>query len=120
MFNFEKLEVYKLGLEIVDKIYLLTKKFPKEELFALVNQLRRAAISIVLNIVEGSGRTKKDFGHFINMARTSGYECIACLEIAKRRRYINEIEYEDTYNKITIEIKMLSNLKRSIQRTTNQ
>lgn len=115
MFNFEKLDVYRLGLEIVDRIYSLTKKFPKEELFALTSQLRRAVISIVLNIVEGSGRTKKEFSHFINMARTSGYECIACLEIARRRKYINDIEHEEIYNKITILIKMLSNLKRSIQ-----
>jgi four helix bundle protein len=115
MFNFEKLNVYKLGLEIVDEIYLLAKKFSKEELFALVNQLRRAVISIVLNIVEGSGRTKKEFSHFINMARTSGYECIACREIAKRKKYINETEYREIYDKITIEIKMLSNLKRSVQ-----
>ena len=85
---FEKLLVYRKALDLVDKIYSLTSKLPKEEDFVLTSQLRRAAISIVLNIAEGSGRTKKEFGHFINIARTSCYECGAALQIALRRNYI--------------------------------
>ncbi|HBV33451.1 TPA: four helix bundle protein [Patescibacteria group bacterium] len=85
---FEKLLVYRKALDLVDKIYSLTSKLPKEEDFVLTSQLRRAAISIVLNIAEGSGRTKKEFGHFINIARTSCYECEAALQIALRRNYI--------------------------------
>ncbi|MBI5466493.1 MAG: four helix bundle protein, partial [Candidatus Kerfeldbacteria bacterium] len=75
--RFEELIVYQKGLTVVDSIYHLTKSFPREETFLLVSQLRRAAISIVLNIAEGSGRTKKEFQHFLNTSRTSCYECIA-------------------------------------------
>ena len=65
--GFENLRVYQEALDFCDRVYKVTKKFPKEETFLLTNQLRRAAISIVLNIAEGSGRTKKEFKHFQNI-----------------------------------------------------
>lgn len=113
-FNFEKLEVYHLGLEITDLIYNLTKKFPQEELFSLSNQLRRAAISVVLNIAEGSGRSTKEFCHFLNMSRTSCYECIAGLEIAKRQGYLANDEGGVIYNRINTLVKMINALRNSI------
>ncbi len=64
MHNFEKLDVYKRAVDIVDWLYDVTKKYPRDEMFLMVNQLRRAAISITLNIAEGSGRTKKSFHIF--------------------------------------------------------
>ena len=72
-FNFEDLRVYQLVLELVDRIYELTKNWPREEVFGLTNQLRRAIVSILLNIAEGSSRTKKDFKHFLDLARASLY-----------------------------------------------
>jgi len=66
-YNYENLEVYKLAVRLVVEIYNLTKKFPKEEIFGLISQLRRAAVSVLLNIVEGSSRnSKKDFASFID------------------------------------------------------
>jgi len=114
MYNFEKLEVYQRGLDIVDDIYIVTKKYPKEELFATVNQLRRAALSIPLNIAEGSGRSKKDFAHFLNMARTSAFECVALLEISLRQNFVEKNNHEQLNAKIEIEIKMISKLRASI------
>ncbi len=114
MHNFEKLNVYQKSLDVVDYAYGLTLKFPKEEMFALSNQLRRAVTSIVLNIAEGSGRTKKEFAHFLNMARTSAYECSAIAEIARRRNYITEKEFEYFYTELEIIIKMLNKLKLSV------
>ncbi|NTV41168.1 MAG: four helix bundle protein [Candidatus Moranbacteria bacterium] len=65
-YGFYRLEVWKLGMELVDFIYVLTKKFPSDEKFALVSQMRRAAVSVPLNIAEGSiKRTKKDFASFV-------------------------------------------------------
>ena len=65
LFNFEKLEVWNLAIDFVDKIYECTNSFPKSETFGLSNQLRRAAISIASNIAEGAGRfNKKDFIRF--------------------------------------------------------
>lgn len=115
MHNFENLEVYKKALCITDYIYEITKKYPKEELFLLTNQFRRAAISIVLNIAEGSGRTRKEFAHFLNMAKTSALECVACAEISKRRRYISEVDYKSVYNELEIIVKMLSKLRSHLQ-----
>ncbi len=114
MHNFENLRVYQRGLDITDDIYTLTSKFPKDEVFGLTNQLRRAIVSIVLNIAEGSGRTKKDFRHFLNMSRTSAYESTAILEIAKRRKYISDEEFKTFYHQLEIIIKMINKLRSSI------
>jgi len=114
MHNFENLRVYQRGLDITDDIYTLTSKFPKDEVFGLTNQLRRAIVSIVLNIAEGSGKTKKDFRHFLNMSRTSAYESTAILEIAKRRKYISDEEFKTFYHQLEIIIKMINKLRSSI------
>jgi four helix bundle protein len=53
-FKFEKLEIWKLAIEFADEVHLLTRKFPKEEMFSLTSQFKRAADSISLNIAEGS------------------------------------------------------------------
>jgi len=68
----EKLKAWKLSMQLVREIYELTKQFPKEELFCLTQQMRRAAISIPSNIAEGSGRSStKEYAHFISIARGS-------------------------------------------------
>lgn len=115
MHNFEKLNVYQRSLDIIDKIYQTTEKFPKDELFSLTSQLRRAAVSIALNIAEGSGRSKKDFRHFLNIARTSVYECSAILEISKRRKYISSENFNFLYNELEIIVKMINKLRSSIR-----
>ncbi len=68
-FSFQKLEVYALGRQLIKAIFLLSKNFPESEKFGLTNQIRRAAISICLNIAEGSGRfSNKDKIRFIEIA----------------------------------------------------
>lgn len=111
MFKFEELKVYQKALVFTDKIYELTKQWPKSELFGLVNQLRRAAISIALNIAEGSSRTSKDFGHFLSLARGSCFECVAILTIAKNQKLINEKEYAFFYENCLEIARMLSSLR---------
>jgi four helix bundle protein len=86
MFKFEELRVYKESLHLIDLVYKITDLWPQNELFSLTNQLRRAVISIALNIAEGTSRTKKDFRHFVDMARGSCYECVAIISIARKRR----------------------------------
>lgn len=114
MFRFEELRVYQDALIFVDHIYFLTKEWPKDELFGLINQIRRAAVSIVLNIAEGSSRTKKDFRHFLDLAKGSCYEAGAILTIAKNRKYVTEIEYVKHYEFCIKLAKMLSALKTSL------
>lgn len=88
-YRFEKLEVWQLGMKIVREVYKVTKEFPKEELFGLVSQFRRAAISIVLNIAEGSGQSSsKSFCLYVNRAKASTLECITCLRVALQEGFV--------------------------------
>lgn len=88
MFDFEKLRVYQLALEFTDKIYQITKRYPSEERFGLTDQFRRAAVSIPLNIAEGSGGSKQEFKQYLKIARRSIRECIAVIDISFRQKYI--------------------------------
>lgn len=115
MFKFEELRVYQEALLFVDAIYILTQRWPKDEVFGLTNQLRRAVVSIVLNIAEGSSRTRKDFRHFIDLAKGSCYECAAILTIAKNRKYITEEEFQKNYASCLMLARMMSKLQTSLQ-----
>ena len=111
-FNFEKLEVYKDAIELANKIYGITKTFPRSEIFGITNQIRRAAISIPSNIAEGSSRGKKEFIHFLNVALGSAYECVPLLEISKRQGYLNHESFSELINnlhKISAKINALKN-----------
>lgn len=92
MFRFEKLTIYQESLGLIDEVYVLIKKWPSDEKFGLTDQARRAVYSIALNIAEGTSRTRKDFCHFLDLSRGSCYECVAILEIATRRQYIDKNE----------------------------
>ena len=94
-YNFENLEVWKLSLKINYEILNLIKKFPASERYALSDQIKRATLSISLNIAEGSGRgSKKDFKRFIRNAVGSVLEVIACLKIADQQKYLKVEECE--------------------------
>ena len=113
-FNFEKLVVYQKAIDVIDKIYSLTKKYPRDEIFGLTSQLQRAAVSIALNIAEGSARSKKDFGRFIDMARGSIFECVAILQISLKQNYISLSELENIRSDLVEISKMLSGLKNTL------
>jgi four helix bundle protein len=87
-YKFQRLQVYQLGLDHVDMVYRLTAMFPKSENLNLRSQLERASTSVVLNIAEGStGQTDPEQARFLGLALRSLMECVACLDIAERRRY---------------------------------
>ncbi len=101
MHNFRKLDVWKLGVEYAIEVYALTKMFPKEELFGLSSQIRRAASSIPANIAEGSATaTDKAFTHYLRIALGSAFELETLILIAKSQSYITE----ETYLAITEKI----------------
>lgn len=88
-YKFQRLEVYQLALQYLDRIYELTKTFPAEEKYNLTSQLQRAATSIVLNIAEGStGQSDAEQHRFLGLAMRSYLESVACLDIAQRRAYL--------------------------------
>lgn len=97
-FKFENLEVWKLSLEYVDKIYEIANLLPAKEEYNLKTQIIRSATSVSLNIAEGStGQTDAEFARFIGMAIRSGIEVIACLHLVKRRGYIEAKVFSQTY-----------------------
>lgn len=116
MINFEKLNVYQDSVSLALEIYKLTQKFPKEEIFGIINQLRRASVSISLNIAEGSSRGTKEFSHFLDMARGSAYELIPLLKISLELEYIKDTDYYKLYEKIDNLAKRISALKKSVNR----
>lgn len=93
--NFRKLKVYQRAIEFTVEIYKLSKTFPKEELYGLTSQIRRAVTSVSLNIAEGSGSSSgKEFKRFLEIALRSDYEVMTCLEIALKLSYCEEKDYD--------------------------
>ena len=87
--NFRELNVWKRAMELVVETYQLVKHLPKEENYALSDQIRRAAVAIPSNIAEGNGRgTRKDYARFLAMARGSKYELETQLMICVKLRYL--------------------------------
>lgn len=114
MFIFESLTAYQKSLVFTQKIYSLTKTWPRDEHFGLIDQIRRAASSIPLNIAEGSSRSRKDFKHFLDIARGSCFETTAILTIAKNQQYIPENLYTTLYRDIEELVRILQGLKKSL------
>lgn len=81
-------------MDIADSVYSLTDSFPKYETYGLSDQLRRAVVSIPSNIAEGSSRTSEaEFAHYLEYSIGSCFEVETQLEIAKRRDYISEEQF---------------------------
>src|SRR3989338_1088905 len=115
MFKFEKLKVWEKAVDFSTKIHELTRKFPKEELYILNSQIKRAADSIALNIAEGStGQSNAEFKQFVNYAIRSGIEVVTSLYIGRNRKIINRDDFTKYYNAVEEIIKMLHGLKSSL------
>ncbi len=102
-FKFEKLIIWQKSMELGENIHLLTKDFPKEEMFNLTLQIRRASDSIALNISEGSIlQSKLEFKKFLGYSIRSLAEVVTCLYKSKNRNYISdeifEKMYQESYN----------------------
>ena len=107
----KKLETYQISMLVVNEIYLLTRKFPDSEKFALCIQLRRAAVSICSNIAEGCSRTSKaDRKRFLEIARSSLVEVDCQLEIAILLNYLQISETEKITSLVTSLFRLLSRM----------
>lgn len=107
--DYSKLDVWVEARKLVNFLYDSTKLFPKEEIFGLTNQMRRAAISIPSNIAEGCGRqTSKDTIHFLHISRGSLYELETQYYLAFDQKYIDENNFNTALEQIQTCKKLLN------------
>ncbi|MBI5573096.1 MAG: four helix bundle protein [Elusimicrobia bacterium] len=114
----KKLELWKFVIEFVGGIYELTKKFPGEEKYGLISQIKRAAISVASNIAEGAARkSAKEKTQFFSISKGSLSEIDAQLEIALHLKVINEEEYNTNIQKLERISRMLQGLINHYEKT---
>jgi four helix bundle protein len=111
--GFENLIVWQKSLDLMERIYIETKSFPKEEMWGMTSQMRRSSCSIGSNIAEGYGRVgRKDYIRHLGISRGSAYELKAQLLMCRRVGLISE---EGSLNLVTQIIKMLTKLIASLE-----
>lgn len=119
-FSFEGLEVYEKSRALVSEVYRIQSQFPKEERFALGDQIRRAAVSITANLAEGSGRQSlKEKIHFIKISYGSLMEVFCELQTACDLGYMTDEQLNNIRPQFTDIAKMLSGLRSSLERKLN-
>ena len=114
--SYKDLIVWQKAMLIVKVVYKLTQGFPKEELYGLTNQIRRAAVSVPSNIAEGQARRgKAEFKNFLSIARGSLAEVETQLLIAQDLNYINHVQLQEVLSLHTEVGKMLNSLINKLQ-----
>ncbi|NOX64796.1 MAG: four helix bundle protein [Chlorobi bacterium] len=112
--NHKNLEVWKVSFNLVKEVYVVTKFYPKEELFGLVSQMRRAAVSITSNIAEGAARKSKiERARFYEIARASLVELDTQFEISLELNYIENKRIGNIDKLLNHTFALLSNLIKS-------
>lgn len=114
---YKELKIWQKSLDLVEKIYKLVEVFPKSEEYNLKSQIKRAIVSVSLNIAEGKCRsTAKDFAHFLNTASASLTEVEVVIEISRRLNYITTC---DNINADILELnKMINSLRSKLLKST--
>lgn len=88
--------VWQKADKFLNEVYYITASFPREELYGVISQFRRAALSVVLNIVEGKARSsQKDFLRFLYIARASLSECAYLLEFSSKQKFITKEQFDN-------------------------
>ncbi len=119
--SYKDLLIWQKGIDIIIKLYELVEGFPKEEIYALTSQLKRAAISISSNIAEGYGRNStQSYIHFVSISRGSLFELETQLIVAQKLKFIkNETLFSDLMNQITEESKMINSFINKLESSKN-
>ncbi len=119
--DYRELIVWQEAMDLVETIYRATGAFPREEIYGLTSQIRRAAISIPSNIAEGNGRnTTRDYVHFLGMAYGSVKEVETQVLIAERLRYVNSTHSAELVKTTTEIARLISGLMNSLNRKIPQ
>ena len=114
--SYRDLLVWQKALELAVRIYRVSERFPKSEIYGLTSQLRRAAVSVPSNIAEGYGRgSRKEYLQFLSVAQGSLKELETQIILAQRLSYTSEIEAEGTLSESGTVGKMLGGLMRSLR-----
>lgn len=116
MKDYRELIVWQKSMDAVEKIYTSTEKFPKVEIYGIVQQMRRAAISIPSNISEGSKRgSRKEYRHFVLIAYGSCVELKTQIEIARRLNFLDQKKFDDVWIILEEIDKMLNSLQKKLK-----
>ncbi|MFL5343073.1 MAG: four helix bundle protein [Gemmataceae bacterium] len=115
--NYKELEVWQVAMDLVEQCYQTTRAFPKDELFGLTSQIRRAAVSVPANIAEGQGRSHtREFLHFLSVARGSLMELETHVLIGQRIGLLTQVQAEPLCGLIARIGQMLTRLRQSLER----
>ena len=121
MKSYKELIVWQKAMDLVEEVYRLIKAFPKEEIYALINQVRRAVVSIPSNIAEGQARqSKAEFLNFLSIAQGSLAEVETQLLLAIRLSYLSESETQKAMQLREEISKMLASLRKKLATGRNQ
>lgn len=114
-FKFEKLEVWQESIELTKLVHDATLRFPKEELYILTSQIKRAADSVSLNIAEGStGQSNPEFSRFLGYSIRSGIEVVSCIYITIKRGIISDEDFKIIYEFVDNLVKRLQALRNTL------
>lgn len=115
-FKFEKLIVWQKAVDLSDLVNQVNKNFPKDEIYILTSQMKRAADSVSLNIAEGStGQSNPEFNRFLGIALRSAIEVVGCFHLAKRRGYIADDNFDKIYKMCEEILVMINALRNSLK-----
>lgn len=115
MQRFESLEIWQFAINYGITLYKITSKFPKDELYSLTNQIRRAVVSISSNIAEGSGASStKDFVRFIDIALKSNMEVISQTIFSEKLGYISMTVKDESVEEGTTLLRMIRSFRKSL------
>ena len=116
MHRYKELEVWKKALDLSQRIYEETSKFPDTEKFGLISQMRRCSVSIPSNIAEGAGRnSQKEFNQFLGIAQGSAFELETQVLLSRRLKFLSEIAEKNIVAEVNSISNMIFKLKKSLK-----
>ncbi len=116
MRDYHKIQAWQQADDLTVAVYQATRSYPKDEIYALTSQLRRAAYSVPANIVEGAARSsKKDYLHFLHIARASLAETHYFLHLSHRLGYLNESRHKLLTEQAETAARVLAGLIRAVE-----